>query len=417
MDFLAFSEVFFKRFCFFGINPWYRKLGKQTEGKKNVEQGAISPIIVTIMLLVYWCGIIISFFMNHKANDKISAISNIIQLLLNGIALTTVLINVLLRFQLFDDIVMGFHVIDENLKGVGKSLKYSNSVISSRNIVIAFGSYLALSICFDCYVVIIKYEMAPFWYWVVSTLPSVIYSLSMLQSMFIIAWISTRCNKLNALLRFDSQANYLRALPTVQMVTGSMKGRIQKSLDLIKKVYTIMSDICQLSHNVDNFLGPSFLATITAIFAVTSIQVYYIYVTSVTMNVLPESSGFTIWSLLASLNMVIMNIFLIIAITTICDRVNTETIQILQNFSEFQINKEVPAELSIWLHPMISHMKFTAFGFFSIDYTMLCGFVTASVTYLVIFIQFYSIEAEHGTTSIIRNTEKGQAQAFRSIMD
>lgn len=341
MDFLAFSEVFFKRFCFFGINPWYRKLGKQSEGRKDVDKGSISPIVVTSLLLMYWCGIITSFFTEHRANDKISAISNIIQLLLNGIALTTVLVNVLLRYQLFDDIVMGFHGIDENLKGVGKSLKYSNSLTWARNILIAFGSYLVLSVCFDCYVIIIKYEMSPFWYWVVSTLPSVIYSLSMLQSMFIISWISTRCNKLNALLRLDCRANYLRALPTVQMVTGSMKGRIQKSLDLIKKVYTIMSDICQLSHNVDNFLGPSFLATTTAIFAVTSIQIYYIYVTSVTMNELPEASGFTIFSLLASLNMVIMNIFLIIAITTICDRVNTETIQILQNFSEFQINKEV----------------------------------------------------------------------------
>ncbi|XP_059617717.1 putative gustatory receptor 28b [Phlebotomus argentipes] len=412
MDFSTFSEVFFKRFRFFGVNPNYKKVGNG----KNVEivQDKIGIIVVTVFLVIYWGAIVMSFFLEHRGNDRISSISNMIQLILNGLSLTTILINTLMKYRTFADVISGFQVIDENLRSVGKSIRYNRSLITSRTILILFGSYLILSVCFDGYVTVLRYKMNPIWYWAVATLPSVIYSLSLLQSMFLINWISTRCHLINSILRLDGRAKYLKALPAVTMLTGSMKGEMQRSVELITKIYDIMSNICQLSRTLDLFLGPTFLTTITAIFAVTSIQVYYIYVTTITMNALPESSGFSVWSLMVSLNIVLMNIFLVIGITTICERVNMETIRILQNFSDLQINKEVPAELSIWLHPMISHMKFTAFGFFSIDYTMLCGFMTATITYLVIFIQFYSIDPAHGNTNVVRGVQGVQGQSPHS---
>lgn len=62
---------------------------------------------------------------------------------------------------------------------------------------------------------------------------------------------------------------------------------------------------------------------------------------------------------------------------------------------------------------MISYMKFSAYGFFTIDYNMLCGFMTALITYLVIFIQFYALNGESGATNTQRatdeNTEKKNA--------
>ncbi|GAB0098811.1 hypothetical protein DMENIID0001_146150 [Sergentomyia squamirostris] len=419
MDFEKYSEIFFKRFRIFGANPIYKKITntKYPGSSSEIVQDKFSLIIVVCILVIYWCGIVMSFFIEHKGNDKISAISNIIQLILNGIAFSTIYINSMVKFRCFYNIITGFQVIDENLQGVGKSIRYQNSLAISRSILITFGTYLLFSITFDCYVTVIRYNMTPMWYWVVATLPSIIYSLSLLQAMFIISWISTRCAMINSILRLDGRAKFLRNLPIVPIVShsNSFKGNMKQSLDLITKIYTIMSDVCQLSQIIDSFLGPAFLATITAIFAVTSIQVYYIYVTSITMDRVAETSGFSIWSLLVSLNIVLMNIFLVIALTTICERLNHQTMKILQNFSEMQISKEVPAELSIWLHPMISHMKLTAFGFFSIDYTMLCGFMTAIITYLVIFIQFYSIDPDHGNTNVIRGVGNTNQQVQTSM--
>lgn len=51
---------------------------------------------------------------------------------------------------------------------------------------------------------------------------------------------------------------------------------------------------------------------------------------------------------------------------------------------------------------MISYMKFTAYGFFTIDYHTLCGFMTAIITYLVIFIQFYAINGDKNASSVVR---------------
>lgn len=40
---------------------------------------------------------------------------------------------------------------------------------------------------------------------------------------------------------------------------------------------------------------------------------------------------------------------------------------------------------------MISSMRFTGYGFFTIDYSLLCGFISGIVAYLVVFIQFYAL--------------------------
>uniref|UniRef100_A0A1B0CEC7 Uncharacterized protein n=1 Tax=Lutzomyia longipalpis TaxID=7200 RepID=A0A1B0CEC7_LUTLO len=227
MDFLAFSGSFFKQFRIFGVHPINRIIGgggKNTpESFRDVARDKWSTVLVVILLTIYWFGIVMSFFMDHKGNDKISAISNIIQLILNAVALTTILTNGLLKFRTFDNILQEFALIDENLRGVGRAIKYHRSLILSRSILLTFIGYLILSIVFDCYVTVIRYEMTPIWYWIVATLPSVVYSMCLLQAMFIITWISTRCHLVNSILRHDARARYLKSLPTVLSITGIHK--------------------------------------------------------------------------------------------------------------------------------------------------------------------------------------------------
>lgn len=60
---------------------------------------------------------------------------------------------------------------------------------------------------------------------------------------------------------------------------------------------------------------------------------------------------------------------------------------------------------------MISYMKFSAYGFFTIDYNMLCGFMTALVTYLVIFIQFYALNGDKNAPQSVRSSADGEILA------
>lgn len=89
------------------------------------------------------------------------------------------------------------------------------------------------------------------------------------------------------------------------------------------------------------------------------------------------------------------------------------------NFNLFMVIFLQPIlnELSIWVHPMVSYMKFSAYGFFTIDYNMLCGFMTALITYLVIFIQFYALNGQDSVSHIVRGGGKEEANNDHSIRD
>ena len=108
-----------------------------------------------------------------------------------------------------------------------------------------------------------------------------------------------------------------------------------------------------------------------------------------------------VWKLFVSINIVLLNLTLIVGITSVCESVSNEANKILQNFNTLQFKKGVPIinELSISVHSVVSNMKFSAYGFFTINYNMLCGFVAGLITYLVIFIQFNSISGDLHPTS------------------
>lgn len=44
-----------------------------------------------------------------------------------------------------------------------------------------------------------------------------------------------------------------------------------------------------------------------------------------------------------------------------------------------------------WLYNMLARIRFSALGFFNINYSSLFGFISALITYLVILIQFNSL--------------------------
>lgn len=80
-----------------------------------------------------------------------------------------------------------------------------------------------------------------------------------------------------------------------------------------------MTEICQ---RVEGYYGPLFLSTFTTIFVVTSIQLYYCYQIIIQAD---ETRGYSYWSLVMCLNVVVINILLVVTITALCQSIQNQS--------------------------------------------------------------------------------------------
>lgn len=366
--FRDFYKLHSKVFRFFGVVPIYRI----TPGglpKFNVPMLAG----VAIFLFIYWTGIIFTFLIDKHLNDKISIISNWIQMLSNSFALTATLLCTVTKCADFDSIIGQFEKIDQNLLAVGHEIDYATQLRRSRLVVLIHLTSMAAVMGYDFYVTIDMYAMTSIWYWLISITPLFVYSMCLYHAMFMIFWIKIRCSLVNKTLKtIRSNATPKGGILFVQPHSDTFytetkekttsprppsngqermqfrDNRIgkslvrQKSMDLdmnvLSQLFSVMNDLCKLSRKIDEYYGLFFLTSIGALFSITSIQVYYCYVTAISFN---EELKFSMWTLMVSINLVTVNLSLICGITTVCENVSNEATRILQNFSAMQIKKDV----------------------------------------------------------------------------
>lgn len=373
-NFREFFEIHSKSFRCFGVIPIF----KRAEGPPKLNVLMLG--IIVAFLMVYWTGVVFAFLIEKHMNDKISIISNWIQMLGNSLALTTTLGATALKYVEFDNIIAQFHKIDDNLMAIGHSINYTKHLRRSKCIFFAylgaFGGFMA----YDFYITIDKYQMTSVWYWVVSVTPLAIYSVGIYHAMFMIYWIKCRCSLMNKVLKqirltggrtgtpdkFRFLANTIESqLPMgcllvqpreklmsarpLKMNGGNLekgqqilrqrsKDELQLDMNILSQLFLIMNDLCKLARKIDEYYGLFLLTSIGALFAITSIQVYYCYVTAITFN---EQLKYSVWTLMVSVNMVTINLSLVVGLSTVCENVSNEATKILQNFSALQIKKDM----------------------------------------------------------------------------
>ena len=124
-NFRDFYKSHSKTFRFFGVVPMIRRQNALGEYVTSRLQQVVM-LAIFAFLAVYWTGVTFTFLVEKHLNDKISIISNWIQMLGNSIALTTTLGISALKYADFENIITQFHRIDENLEKIGHKVDYAS---------------------------------------------------------------------------------------------------------------------------------------------------------------------------------------------------------------------------------------------------------------------------------------------------
>jgi hypothetical protein len=105
-------------------------------------------------------------------------------------------------------------------------------------------------------------------------------------------------------------------------ILKSKIGDDQSVRSQIPSIFHLYSEILEFSRAVERFLGPFFLAAFTSIFVVTTTQIYHCYVLIVTNQ--NEAFGFSVWSIVLCVNIVVGNLTAMISVISISERISGE---------------------------------------------------------------------------------------------
>lgn len=335
--FPEFYNLHSKVFRCFGVIPLFKKSEGSAPPKRNV---LILGIILTV-LVVYWTGVVFAFLIKSHMNDKISIISNWIQILTNSLALTTTLGSTAFKYADYEKIISQFQQIDENLLFIGHKINYSKHLRSSKNIFFMYLGAFCGIMAYDFYITVKKYQMTSLWYWLVSVFPLLIYSVGIIQALFMISWVHCRCSMINKVLKkIRINANGGRGAKLENNSRNLMNLRSEGELhfDNLIQLFLIMNDLCKLARKVDEYYGLFLLTSISALFAITTIQVYYCYVTIIVYD---DSLKYSVWTLIVSVNFVTINLSLIVGLCSVCENVSNEAKKILHNISALRFKKVI----------------------------------------------------------------------------
>jgi gustatory receptor len=102
------------------------------------------------------------------------------------------------------------------------------------------------------------------------------------------------------------------------VMNKNLESEMENSKNLIPNVFHLIQDLVDLGSLVAKFFGPIFLAAFTSIFIVTTIQIYYCYTILYTFN---EARAKTLWTLVSSVNVVIINVVMVFSLTSMCESI------------------------------------------------------------------------------------------------
>lgn len=370
-------SAFYKRVIWF-----YQCLGV-APSRLSLSQSASSPVVPWLVpsftVIIYWVALIYSLITKDTNTDLISTVSNYIQILLNALAFSVIILVTPSKTQAFKGIMEEIDKIDDEFRGLGNTIpeRQQRMVFS-----VGLGVFCLITIAVNFYDII--WTRAPILYWIVHAIPPVIYGLCLQQAIFIVYCTLVRCRMVNDLL---VKRKIVRKVVVPKTNQPSPVQRVKG--DVIKTVYQLTSGIHNLCDRINSFFGPSLLLSLMAMFAVTSIQVFYCY--KVSSNFDAERNR-TVWTLFVSINIVMQNLLLVTVLCFISDMVGTEASNIgigVRNLDDDQV-----VQYSSWLHPVLVNIKISAFGFFNLNCMFLCGFLSALITYLLILIQCNEITGD-----------------------
>ena len=101
---------------------------------------------------------------------------------------------------------------------------------------------------------------------------------------------------------------------------------LKPAVSLIPEDLNILNDLIELINLVGKFFGPIFLAAFSSIFICTTVQIYYCYTI---LQAFSEEKFRTVWTFMSSMNIVIMHILLVFAITSLSEMIHNQVIKVI----------------------------------------------------------------------------------------
>lgn len=391
--------IVLKLFKLFGFVPY------SIVANKKITLQKYYIAVVTTFLAVYWMGLIESFWSIDGSSDKLSVISNWIQLIANGLSMTIILVSSM-NVKTLNTIRMSITNFDSGIREMG--LKINNRrinliVVANFTCYILFFFYMA---SYEIYVVLIRYKFYSVYYWIITFIPVVLYTMALSFAFCLLIAIYYRLKLTSNVLKdelmhdrkssdkllqntlsitsmtfpqmeLNNMENATKSKLSTKKQNEQIRARSQQYTSSVPSVFHILNDLLDLGHSIEKFFGPIFLCSFTSIFIVTTIQIYYCYVLISTET--NESLGYSIWTVIVSTNIIVINIVTTILMTSLCETITNQSRACIRYILKMRISGTIffsPEEIQKMTAAFQfskTDIKFSAMGFFKISYSMLCG--------------------------------------------
>lgn len=402
----SFSSNFYNKiihiYSFFGVAP--RKTTRKCSLNNNTEIVSKRELIkrwwsVVLFLICYWTALLVVIARKSSTQDVISTISNYLQSVLNGVALTVCVVSSTQLSQEFFEMLTKFDTINGHLKNIGCQINYK---MMCRRVNISFIIILStvlIKSSIEIYVYFIRYDMLSIPYWLLHLLPVVVYFMSVHQGIVFIYWLFICCEMVKNLFeeieKIEIKSTKI-SITSLQEVNVPVQFSIHDPQKLLKIAYQVIENISEICNIFNKFIGLSLLVILTTLFTVTSIQAFYCYVIWTDLNEALNRSWWTFW---VSLNKVLINLMGVISLCHM-SQLLTNKIHEINNCMR-KLNDKLTINGNNYLNFVLENIKISAFGFFNINYTMLGGFLSALVTYILIMVQCNEIAGDSKKATVV----------------
>ena len=187
----------------------------------------------------------------------------------------------------------------------------------------------------------------------------------------------------------DAEIGHLSSVSSSSKFRSQSRPQDVANVHTLRGVHTILYDIGDLVNSVH---GLQLLLAMVYIF--TSVVKYFHVVMIHNVRAQPDQlSTFRVDGILPLMCVVSIHIANVLWVTASCDSACCEAVRTTTAVNKLlliqTLSPDVSAELQLFSQQLLhSKLHFTAFGFFSLDFTFLYGFVGGATTYIVILLQF-----------------------------
>lgn len=297
--------------------------------ENQVEVVRKSNWIIPILLLIYWFNAVVVFCYERPSTDIISLVSNVIQMALNSVLISVALILPVKYMELARKTIRQIQALSADLEDTRVYINYRSVRHSFCLIMTAFSAIILYFISYDAYVNLTKGSMT-LKYWFLSILPSVYLILIMAQAICALALTQCLYKSVNKAIAAQIPSPEFEEDPSDKspFKIESHKEFVEfgypnkESKELFPRLFQILGGLNELCQKLETYYGPLFLVSFTTIFVVTSIQLYYCY--QIITQEKDESRGYSYWTMVVSLNVVIINVILVISITALCQAITNQ---------------------------------------------------------------------------------------------